>query len=323
MAGCVQCKSGIAGSFSGEAAQALARDGVQSLLWADRQAGRHRGRQRTWSPSCLARSQCSSSRALSASASSAAAVDCSPTHRSCYLQLQQHGSPRQAHELISDVDQQQRMAKQWHVFIVHMHAGLLHLLTLGGAEGLNLLALLHRGALRGLRGGRGGRCGSQIWQRSSGPQRCACIGTTADGAHAGLMKDDDDCSGPAGVGGSKRAKVGTHSCWEGCQYLRTFPTDNQLPNALKWPAKRLCSLATVLFRAPPASTVVGWSAEQRQPASPAVSHTARVGQHGASLHQPANRWWGGSSWCHPEAQMEGSDYFGQGRSILWSWNQWA
>lgn len=285
------CQSGIAGSFSGEAAQALARDGVQSLLWADRQAGRHRGRQRTWSPSCLARSQCSSSRALSASASSAAAVDCSPTHRSCYLQLQQHGSPRQAHELIRDVDQQQRMAKQWHVFerTCMQACSTCSPLAERKVSTFSRCSTAARSVVCG--GGEGEGCGAQIRQGSSGPQRCASNDdTTADGAHAGLMKHGADCSGPAGVGGSKRAKVGTHSCWEGCQYLRTFPTDNQLQNALEWPAKRLCSLATVLFSGPSHCAVVGWSTEARMPASAAVSHTARVGWHGTPIDQPSNRW---------------------------------
>lgn len=52
-------------------------------------------------------------------------------------------------------------------------------------------------------------------------------------------------------------------------------------------AHRVCSLAAALFSGPSHCAVVGWSAEQRQPASPAASHAARVGQHGASLHQPS------------------------------------
>lgn len=114
------------------------------------------------------------------------------------------------------------------------------------------------------------------------------------------MKDDDDCSGPAGVDGSKRAKEGTHSCWEGRQDLRMFTTDNQLPNALEWLAKRLCSLVTVLFGGLSHCAVVGWSAGTRMPASAAVSHTARVGQRGSSMHQPSNRWQEGSFWKHPD-----------------------
>ena len=67
-------------------------------------------------------------------------------------------------------------------------------------------------------------------------------------------------------------------------------------------AQRFRVLAAVLFSGLSCCAVVGWSAGTRMPASAAVSHTARVGQRGSSMHQPSNRWQEGSFWHHPEAR---------------------